>query len=356
MRGIMDAEVIFMPNISLYDRILGSLIGGAAGDALGYAIEFSSEGTIFGRYGESGITEYKIDYDTGKAIISDDTQMTLFTADAVIESVKSGRPLRETAAESYLCWLETQTGRTAKVTRRSPLTDIPALRVRRAPGNTCLSSLFSYIKRVDFIDDPVNNSKGCGSVMRVAPVALGLRPGKNWKGTLEELDFECAQAGAITHGHPLGYRTCALMNHIIALCLSDNGKTLRQIVEEANAATARLFSGDGYTEKLYRLIETAIELSGNNDTDLNNIHALGEGWVAEEALAIAVYCALRHEDNFDAALIASVNHKGDSDSTGAVMGNLLGAYLGIGAIGEKWTKDLELADVITDLAGQLGKL
>lgn len=344
-----------MKKLTAYDRILGSLIGGAAGDALGYAVEFSSESSIFDIYGTRGITEYEIDPVSGKAVVSDDTQMTLFTADAVLESVKSGRPLLETAAESYLCWLETQTGRTAKVRRRSPLTDIPALRVRRAPGNSCLSALINYIKRVDFIDDPVNNSKGCGSIMRIAPVALGLRPGRNRNGTLEKLDIACAQVGAITHGHPLGYRPCALMNHIIALCLDENDMTLRQIVEEANDVTARLFSGDGYTEKLHRLIENAIELSNNNDSDLINIHLLGEGWVAEEALAIAVYCALRHEDDFDAALIASVNHKGDSDSTGAVTGNLLGAYLGIGAIGEKWTKDLEFKELITDLAGQLSE-
>ena len=40
------------------DRFRGCLIGGAAGDALGYAVEFLREGQIFRRYGERGITEY----------------------------------------------------------------------------------------------------------------------------------------------------------------------------------------------------------------------------------------------------------------------------------------------------------
>ena len=58
------------------DKIRGSLMGGAAGDALGYAIEFSSEEEIFAKYGPAGITSYELDHATGKALISDDTQIT----------------------------------------------------------------------------------------------------------------------------------------------------------------------------------------------------------------------------------------------------------------------------------------
>ena len=83
------------------------------------------------------------------------------------------------------------------------------------------------------------------------------------------------------------------------------------------------------------------------------IHNIGEGWVAEETLAIAIYCTLRHQDDFSAGLIASVNHNGDSDSTGAVAGNILGALHGYDAIEEKWKKDLELRNVILEMADDL---
>ncbi|MCR5251657.1 MAG: ADP-ribosylglycohydrolase family protein, partial [Lachnospiraceae bacterium] len=129
--------------------------------------------------------------------------------------------------------------------------------------------------------------------------------------------------------------------------------SLKEIVLEAKAVTERLFRGDEHLNTLLMIIDRAVRLSENGDADLDNIHKLGEGWVAEETLGIALYCALRHQNDFSAGIIAAVNHKGDSDSTGAVAGNILGALLGCDAIEEKWKTDLELRDVILEMADDL---
>ena len=97
----------------------------------------------------------------------------------------------------------------------------------------------------------------------------------------------------------------------------------------------------------------AVILSENSDDDLSNIHRLGEGWIAEETLAIALYCSLKYQDNFSRAITVSVNHKGDSDSTGAVTGNIIGALLGYDEIEPDWIEDLELVDVIERMADEL---
>lgn len=96
------------------NKIRGSLIGGAAGDALGYTVEFLSEKSIFSKYGENGIREYDLSSNSGKALISDDKQMTLFTASAMIfgayrQSARgvSGNP-RDYANMTYQDWLVTQ--------------------------------------------------------------------------------------------------------------------------------------------------------------------------------------------------------------------------------------------------------
>ena len=70
-------------------------------------------------------------------------------------------------------------------------------------------------------------------------------------------------------------------------------------------------------------------------------------------LAIAVYCALKYERDFDKAIRVAVNHNGNSDSTGAVCGNILGAYLGYDAIPQKYKEHLELHDVIIEIADDL---
>ncbi len=114
-----------------------------------------------------------------------------------------------------------------------------------------------------------------------------------------------------------------------------------------------MFHGDKHLRTLENIIERVIELSENKEDDLDNIHKLGEGWVAEETLGISLYCALKYQNDFSAGVIASVNHNGDSDSTGAVTGNILGVWIGYEAIENKWKDNLELLDVILELADDL---
>ena len=131
---------------------------------------------------------------------------------------------------------------------------------------------------------------------------------------------------------------------------------MKSIIVEARDTALDLFKDDPFLPKLCSIINRAIDLSENStESDLDNIHKLGEGWVAEETLGISIYCALRHQDDFSAGIIASVNHKGDSDSTGAVTGNILGASLGYEAIDDKWKERLELRDIILEIADDISK-
>lgn len=346
------------------NAIRGSLLGGAAGDALGYAVEFLDDSSIFAQFGEKGITEYQLERITGKAVISDDTQMTLFTANGILVGDTRGNMRgiqgwpRGYVAYAYQDWLYTQTGEYENraqrgYNQRSWLCDVPELYVRRAPGNTCLSALSKatgskYVD--DYIANPQNDSKGCGGVMRVAPLAL------NYSNIdIEQLDMEAAQIAAITHGHSLGYMPAAVLCHIINRIVYPRQQrmTLKQIVLEAKETVEKLFKDDKHLSELSAIIEKAILLSQNGLDDLENIRELGEGWVAEETLAIAIYCSLKYSNDFSKGIIAAVNHSGDSDSTGAVTGNILGALVGYDNIEAKWKQDLECADVIIEMADDI---
>ena len=316
---------------------------------------------MFGKYGKGGIRAYSLDSVSKKALISDDTQMTLFAAEAIIKwfsaQANGGADdsLRSYALQSHLDWLDTQESTFERAGKQFFPHGLMAERrmfVCRAPGITCLSALHKRRNQKQtadsFIADKINNSKGCGGVMRVAPVGM-LKYGE-----ILQIDNEGAEFAAITHSHSLGYMPAALLTHIIhSILYSDAGNTLQDIVEDALDAVAGLFRDDAHIGELVEIIRLAIELSENDARDLDNIHRLGEGWVAEEALAIAIYCCLRYLYDFSQCIITAVNHKGDSDSTGAIAGNIIGAYLGYDEIEEKWKEDLELSDVILGVADHL---
>ncbi len=337
------------------DKYKGCLIGGAAGDALGFAVEFFSERKIFSRYGENGITEYSLK--NGIAEISDDTQMTLFTATGLLVGTtrRNMRGIMGTYPSyinfSYRDWYRTQTEQYPLKDKHhySWLVNLPKMFSNRAPGNTCLSAIES--NTFGTIEEPINRSKGCGGVMRVAPIGLYFGDKSI---SIDEVDKIGAEAAALTHGHSLGYIPAAALVHIIHLISHNNDISLREAVEDMKVTMQRQFIGDEHISEFLDIVNRAVELSQNqNISDLDAIHSLGEGWVAEETLAIALYCSLKYENDFDKALIASVNHNGDSDSTGAVTGNILGAYLGMSKIPQKYIDNLELKDVILDIAEDL---
>lgn len=111
--------------------------------------------------------------------------------------------------------------------------------------------------------------------------------------------MEGAQIAAITHGHSLGYMSAAVLTHILnRIIFAEEKMPLKEIVLEAKRAVSEIFQGNEHLKELTDMIDLAVRLSENEESDLDNINRIGEGWVAEETLGIAVYCALRHQDDF----------------------------------------------------------
>ncbi|MFI6322017.1 ADP-ribosylglycohydrolase family protein [Nonomuraea sp. NPDC050556] len=445
------------------DRVRGCLLGGAIGDALGAPIEFSSLREIRKHHGVTGISGYIADWRGKTGLITDDTQMTLFT----IEGLLSGDFTREgplsgdfttegplvgdpvlSVRQAYLRWLDTQDHKAPPPAdqpwRTGTLRQEAWLYSRRAPGNACLSGLHQPFPGPVAMGapGPVNPaSKGCGTVMRSAPFGLVSRSPRE----AFTLAAECAQ---ITHGHPTGYLAAGAFAAIVHQLVA--GADLLPAVqdaldllashpahEETTAALSAALSaasrthppdsphtpttphrpvdphtpegsrtpGNPHTPTDPRTPDdphTPTDLRAPNNphtpddphtptnprtpTDLRMpddprtpdrppmpekpgkpnrvprtspamaapeaVEALGGAWVAEEALAIGIYCALA-EPSPERALLLSVNHSGDSDSTGSVCGNLIGAWRGESALPSIWLRDLEGRDTITRLADEL---
>jgi ADP-ribosylglycohydrolase len=331
------------------NRFLGCLLGGAVGDALGAPVEFMTRAEIMRRFGADGITEYAPAYG-GLGNITDDTQMTLFTAEGLLRAWVRGcfrgiTSLPGVTAHAYLRWLRTQGEQPTCDVDFDPkdagwLFHHQQLHAQRAPGITCIQALKSMKSPGHAA---VNDSKGCGGVMRVAPVGLFA-----WRqGQSPEQAFEMGTAlASLTHGHPSGSLPAGVLA-VLVQALTE-GKTLA-----AGLATAKthLRMREGCEETL-DAIDRAERLATSTLGHEVAISQLGQGWVAEEALSISIYCALVARD-FRHGVVLAVNHDGDSDSTGAIVGNLLGAQHGAAAIPSEWLAPLELREVITEIAADL---
>lgn len=359
------------------DCIRGSLMAGAAGDALGYPVEFMSRNAILARYGDKGITEFKLDSD-GNALVSDDTQMTLFTANGMLMGLTRGymRGIggdpKDYVDGAYIDWYYTQT--VNKKSERDDfhytwLRDLPELAHRRAPGITCLNACESLLAHRDV----ENNSKGCGGIMRVAPMGLLDASFKESGGSgFYYKTVYLAEAGAhiarVTHLHPLGYLPAALMtlllSRIVPLTPDEVKESIIDIINDGLDVMMNMYGNDyaKYKEYLRALTLKAVNLAHSNISDIQAIMQLGEGWTAEEAWAISLYCVIRHIDNMKEAIIAAVNHDGDSNSTGSITGNIMGAIYGYEAIkrerlfcpyGKKFEDTIELHNIILAIADDL---
>ena len=358
------------------DCIRGCLMAGAAGDALGYAVEFMSRQSILERHGDKGITKFDLTPD-GKALISDDTQMTLFTANGMLTGVTRGymRGIGGAPEDyvdgAYRDWYYTQTGKKREILAHdwhyTWLRDLPGLAHRRAPGQTCLAAC----EAIYYGREVKNNSKGCGGIMRVAPMALlaagYLARGKRFY-SIDEMDTAGAETARVTHKHPLGFLPAAMLTHLLYRLVPMPAEAVKeefgQLALETIDALDSIYMGEFVEDKrfLANLTRKAVALAGNDRSDAENIRQLGEGWTGEEAWAIALYCALRHAGSAEDAIIAAVNHDGDSDSTGSICGNIMGAIHGYEAIkrqrlfcpqGKGLEPTLELSDIILALADDL---
>lgn len=325
-------------------RALGCILGGALGDAFGYSVEFDSWEAISRRHGPGGLREPLLQ--GGRLVVSDDTQMTLFTLEAMALTLRGqlpalygetlARPLQAAFRRAYLRWGMTQgIACSQQDSGEGSLHLSPALRQLRAPGNTCLSAVRAGAGGTPA--HPINDSKGCGAVMRTAPLGL-------IEGVSPALAMALGDAaGALTHGHLDGWLPGGALSAMV--CLIAQGQDLRPAAEQ----TLHLLADHPHSQRgavmasgtVHQLQIALALLDEAAPARATIFRRLGEGWTGDEALAIGVYaaCAAR---SFKDAIRLAANHDGDSDSTASIAGQLHGARHGLMALPHAWVRRLDV--------------
>jgi ADP-ribosylglycohydrolase len=304
------------------DKIKGCFWGLALGDALGQPVEFASIEKIRDIYGDKGVQTLE-----KKAIWTDDTEMTIALTRALLRlgTVEyfidlNENEIGEAYAKEFINWL-----------------DNPGY----APGITTTEAV-SFLKihgAESWRKSGKNDSKGCGSVMRAAPLGIwfanALKPELPLgAGSYHKALFNVSKIQSeITHGHKAA--TAAALAGSYAVALAINGIPPDGMIHPI----------EQYCNSIHLDFKNAMErlkISLNNrengtfKTDSEGLSYIGQGWVGDEAFAMALYSTIQYPNDFKTCLRVSVNHSGDSDSVACIAGSILGALHGIATIPEDW--------------------
>lgn len=301
--------------MSEFDRARAVMLGLALGDALGWPIQFLSMPKIKIIYGEEGINE-----PPDPAEFTDDTQMTIALARALVEAGEADIDTLMGAFRKHLLeWYNSPDN-------------------NRAAGITVTEACRNLEAGIPWRETGDPHARGGGSVNRVAPI------GYLYQHDPDRLREVAEVTGMATHANPIANAASISAAYAVKLALdgvspeSYLGQCLTftdGIAEDFDITMLRVGHAIAWTDEMAALMH------------------IGSGWIADETIAMALYCVMRYPDDYTGALQRAVNHKGASDSIGCVTGGIMGARLGMDGIPDDWIPRLERHEELLNLADQL---
>lgn len=305
-----------MPAVEQY---IGCLVGLAVGDALGYPVEGMSLRQIREKYGPAGLGDFASRHGHPSGSYSDDTQLTLAVAQALLEAgERPADELMEAMARAFVDWYQ------------SP-------EMARGPGLSTMAACANLARGVPWHASGLADAKGCGAPMRVAPIAL------RYCREPERLREVASLSARMTHRHPTA--VAAALTNAAAVAYALERKPLEGLLEELLRVAAPL---DAEMEEALLKVRAC-----EGATPEEAFAELGETGSSEHVLASALFCFLRTPEDYRATVLAGINCNGDSDSIGAMAGALSGAYNGLRAIPGRWARRVENRAEVERVAREL---
>ena len=300
-------------------KAAGMIYGLACGDALGKPTEFLPLSEIKVRYGPEGIKELP-----EPAYFTDDTEMTLALSEALVEAGwEDLETLMAAVSRRFIAWFN-------------------SVRPWRSPGATCMAACRNLAKGIHWRESGIPHSKGCGSVMRVAPVGFFYRR------DISRMAMIAWAQGVATHGHPAAVDACRAVSLWVKLALE--GVPPSEWLDRIYHTWPEYLWSFDWEACVTRYREALTWTDEEKAMDY-----IGQGWTAEEAALLALYCVVRYPDDYVAVVRRGANSNGDSDSIACIAGALVGARLGMEAIPQGWRERIERSDYLADLASRLAE-
>lgn len=302
--------------MSKRDKFIGSLIGLAVGDCVGAAVEFSPPGTFTPVDDMIGGGPFGLK----PGEWTDDTSMALCMAVSIIENQGFNA---DDQMQRYVRWYKE-----GYLSSKTECFDI---------GIATMEAIHQYLKT----RDPYSGSKdpykaGNGSIMRLAPVPLF------WSSDMEKAIYFSGESSKTTHQAEEAVDACYFLGALIAGAV--NGVSKDQLLSKDFFSIVE--------DKLGRPLSPKIqEVAEGSYKDKQPPQIKGTGYVV--ASLEAALWGFDRTNNFKEGLLQVVNLGDDSDTTGAIYGQLAGAFYGISSIPEKWVNQLVRREFIQETANKL---
>jgi ADP-ribosyl-[dinitrogen reductase] hydrolase len=296
----------------MLENYQGCLLGLACGDAVGTTVEFKARGSFPPVTDMVGGGPFGLQ----PGEWTDDTSMALCLAESLLEN--DAFDVKDQINRYVRWWKEgylSSTGRCFDI------------------GTTVSDALRRYEQTGDpYSGSTYHRSAGNGSIMRLAPVPMF------YQSDLDEVIHYSAESSKTTHGTKEAVDACKLFGVMIALALGGSS------IEE-------LLTGTQAFLEPQTLAPSIRDIQAGTYKDKPESEILGSGYVVK-SLEAALWCFF-HTDSYQEAVLKAVNLGNDADTTGAVVGQLAGAYYGIQSIPKAWLEKLAMRDLIQTMAERL---
>jgi len=301
------------------DTCRGCMLGLAIGDALGATTEFINNREDINAVTGGGVKDLP-----QPAIYTDDTQMTICVAEALLDSPDPVEKFMLALSKQFIDWYQVQETEQEQ---------------RRAPGSTCLTACAHLKSGIRWEESGVPGSTGCGSAMRSAPIGLRFK-------RLERVVDFAIHSSIITHPNELALSASVGNALVTFLAINDvpTGQWANELIKVASINKQFM--------ELMAMAAEAAAIGVEPDFALSD-ECLGLGWTGHEAIASALYCCMTNPSSYKDAVLMAANTIGDSDSIACIVGGWMGAKLGLQGIPTEWVDKIENKDKLIDLADRL---
>ena len=301
------------------DRYRGAMLGLAAGDAVGTTLEFKSPGSFTPITGMVGGGPFGLE----PGQWTDDTSMALCLAESLIEQ-QGFDPADQMSR--YVRWW-----RTGHLSSTGACFDI---------GGTVSSALARFEASGEPFSGSTNpRSAGNGSIMRLAPVPLF------YAGHPEQAIVMSAESSRTTHGAQTAVDACRHLGGLIVGAV--RGTSKEQLLSSRYAPVS------GYWTE-HPLCPEIDAIAAGSYKHKEPPEITGSGYVVQ-SLEAALW-AFHRSHTFEEGCLLAVNLGDDADTTGAIYGQLAGAFYGVEGIPGDWRERLAMLETILDFADRLHAL